>query len=386
MKGANGVNGVYVIGVGMTAFGKHPDRLAADLAAEAILGALDDAGLRTVDIEAAWVGHVFQGMAMGQRGLGAAGISGLPITNVENACSSGSTAIYQAAMAIRAGAHDIVLACGVELLSTKFRGALAPDETDIETQIGLTMPAVYAMRARRHMEQYGTTPRMLAAIASKNKFNASLNPLAQFKKPVSVDEVLAGRMIADPLHLHECAPVSDGAAAVVMVSAGKLAELGRTRAVRLAASALRSGKMEVGLPDMTVEDLTWRTAEAAYQEAGLGPEAIQLAEVHDCFSIAEATRIEGLRLYPRGEYPARVERGEASLGGRLPVNTSGGLLGKGHPLGATGVAQVIEIVKQLRGEAGARQVPDAKVGLAHCRGGKARGVEGTACTVNILTV
>ncbi len=380
------MNDVYVIGVGMTAFGKHPDRTAADLAAEAILGALDDAGIKTADIEAAWVGHVYQGMAMGQRGLGAAGMSGLPITNVENACSSGSTAIFHAATALKAGIYDVVLACGVELLSTRFRGALAPDESDIEAQIGLTMPAVYAMRARRHMEQYGTTPRMLAAIASKNKFNASLNPLAQFKKPVSVDEVLAGRMIADPLHLHECAPVSDGAAAVVLISARKLHQLDSSRAVRLAASELRSGKLEVGLPDMTIEDLTWRTAEAAYQQAGLGPEDVDMAEVHDCFSIAEATRVEGLKLYPRGEYPARVARGEANIDGRLPVNMSGGLLGKGHPLGATGVAQVIEIVKQLRHEANDRQVEGAKVGLAHCRGGKARGVEGTACTVNILTL
>ncbi len=156
--------------------------------------------------------------------------------------------------------------------------------------------------------------------------------------------------------------------------------------MRLVASALRSGRMEVGLPDMTQEDLTWRTALAAYEQAGLGPEDVQMAEVHDCFSIAETTRIEGLHLFPFGEYPRAVERGEASLNGRLPVNTSGGLLGKGHPLGATGVAQVIEIVKQLRGEAGDRQVANLKVGLAHCRGGKARGVEGTACTVNILTL
>ena len=379
-------NGVYVIGVGMTSFGKHPESTAADLAAEAILGALDDGGVQASDIEAAWVGHVYQGMAMGQRGLGAAGMSGLPITNVENACSSGSTAIFDAATALKAGLYDVVLACGVELLSTRFRGALAPDESDIEAQIGLTMPAVYAMRARRHMEQYGTTSRMLAAIASKNKFNASLNPLAQFKKPVSVDEVLAGRMIADPLHLHECAPVSDGAAAVVLISERKLNQYGASRAVKLAASELRSGKLEVGLPDMTIEDLTWRTAQAAYRHAELGPEDVDMAEVHDCFSIAEATRVEGLKLYPLGEYPARVEKGEANLNGRLPVNMSGGLLGKGHPLGATGVAQVIEIVKQLRHEAGDRQIQNARVGLAHCRGGKARGVEGTACTVNILTL
>ena len=375
---------VWVAGIGMTAFGKHPDHTAADLGAEAVLLALEDAGAGRDDVEAAWVGHVFQGMAMGQRALGQAGLSGMPIVNVENACSSGSTAIFDAALAIRAGAYDICLALGVEHLSQRFRGAFTPDESDVEAQVGLTMPAVYAMRAQRHMAQYGTTAEQLARIAVKNKHNASLNPLAQFKTPVTLEEVLASRLIAEPLHLQECAPVSDGAAAVVLTSRRGRDRLGATRAVRLAASALKSGRTEVGLPDMTVEDLTGRTAEEAYRQAGIGPAEIRFAEVHDCFSIAEALRVEGLGLFPHGEYPARAARGEADLDGRLPVNGSGGLLGKGHPLGATGVAQVVEVVRQLRGEAGVRQIPGARVGLAHCRGGKAQGVEGTACTVNIL--
>ncbi len=375
---------VYVLGIGMTPFGRHPDRSAADLGSEAIGLALKDAGVSRKDIEAAWVGHVYQGMAMGQRALYAAGLSGLPIANVENACSSGSTAIWDAAMSIRAGAYDVVLALGVEHLSSMFRGALAPDPTDIEAQIGLTMPGIYAMRAQRYMLQYGVTPSDIAHIAVKNKKNAAMNPLSHFKKPVTLEEVAAGRLIADPLRLHECAPISDGAAAVVLISRSKLSQYGSNRAIRLAATSLRSGRTEVGLVDMTVEDLTWRTAEAAYAQAGIGPEEIDFAEVHDCFSIAEALRVEGMGLIPHGEYVSRVVKGEMDIDGTFPVNASGGLLGKGHPLGATGVAQVVELVRQLRGDAKERQIKSPKVGIAHCRGGKAQGVEGTACTVNIL--
>ncbi|MHB8262467.1 MAG: thiolase family protein [Acidimicrobiales bacterium] len=375
---------VYVVGIGMTPFGKHPDETNADLGAEAISLALADAGVSRQDIEAAWVGHVFQGMAMGQRALYAAGLSGIPIDNVENACSSGSTAIWDAAMALRAGAYDLVLALGVEHLTSLFRGAFAPDPSDVEAQIGITMPGIYAMRAQRYMLQYGVTPEQIAQIAVKNKKNAAMNPLSHFKKPVTLEEVMQGRLIADPLRLHECAPVSDGAAAVVLASKAKRNQLGGSRSIKLAATALMSGRMETGLADMTVEDLTWRTAQAAYEQSGVGPGDIDFAEVHDCFSIAEALRVEGMGLFPHGEYVAQVGKGEADIGGSFPVNASGGLLGKGHPLGATGVAQVVELVKQLRGDAGERQIRNAKVGVAHCRGGKAQGVEGTACTVNIL--
>lgn len=192
------------------------------------------------------------------------------------------------------------------------------------------------------------------------------------------------RPIADPLCLYDCSPVSDGAAAVILCSEKVRRSLTSRKAARLAAAALRTGEVEVGLPTMAFEPITKRTAEDAYKQAGIGPEEVNFAEVHDCFSIAEILRVEGLGLFPVGEYPARLERGEADLDGALPINPSGGLLGKGHPLGATGVAQVVELVRQLRSEAGPRQIPDGRVGLAHCRGGKAAGIEGAACTVNIV--
>ena len=378
--------GVVVAGAGMTAFGKQPDRSPEDLGREAVLAALEDAGLDPRRIEAAYCGEVFQGMAVGQRVMAQVGLAGLPVTNVENVCSSGATAIHAACLAIRAGEYDVALAFGVESLTGKFRGALTPDQNDLEALHGLTMPALYAMRARKHMETYGTTTDQLALISVKNRRNAALNPWAQFRQAVTLEEVRSSRLIAEPLRLLECSPVSDGAAAVVLMSEGAARRLGARRPVRLAASALLSGSYEPGLTDMAFEPLTWRTAQAAYERAGVGPADIDVAEVHDCFSAAEVLRVEGLGLVPRGEYPRFVEAGHADIGGRLPVNPSGGLLGKGHPLGATGVAQVVELVRQLRGEAGARQIEGARVGLAHCRGGKAAGIEGAACTVTILTV
>jgi acetyl-CoA acetyltransferase len=234
------------------------------------------------------------------------------------------------------------------------------------------------------MEEFSMTREQLALIAVKNKRNAAQNPLAHFKKEITVDEVLASRPIADPLNLLDCSPVTDGAAAAILVSGEVARRLGEGRAVRLAASALRSGSVDVEPTSMTFEPLTRDTAVDAYERAGLGPDEVDLAEVHDCFSIAEVLRVEGLGLFPQGEYPEAVERGEADLDGRLPINPSGGLLGKGHPLGGTGVAQVVELVRQLRGEAGDRQIERPRVGLAHCRGGKAVGIEGAACTVQIL--
>lgn len=376
---------VYVVGVGMTQFGKQPERGPDDLGQEAVWAAIQDAGVDPRKIEAAYCGHVFQGMAVGQRVMPRVGLAGIPVTNVENVCSSGATAIREAYLAIRAGEYDVVLAFGVENLTGRFRGALTPDPDDLEALHGMTMPAIYAMRARKHMETFGTTSDQLALISVKNKRNAALNPYAQTKQAVTLDEVKASRMIADPLRLLECSPVSDGGAAAILASARAARQLGLRRPVRLAASALYSGTYEPGLTDMAFEPLTWRTAQAAYERAGIGPGDVDFAEVHDCFSSAEVLRVEGLGLVPRGEYPRFVEEGHASIGGRLPVNPSGGLLGKGHPLGATGVAQVVELVRQLRGEAGPRQVEGARVGLAHCRGGKAAGIEGAACTVNILT-
>ncbi|MFQ5524096.1 MAG: thiolase family protein [Acidimicrobiia bacterium] len=375
---------VHIVGIGMTRFGKHPDLDSTDLGTQALREAIADAGIDPRAIEAAYCGHVYQGMVTGQRILAQSGLAGLPLTNVENACSSGATAIRGASLAIRAGEHDVVVAIGTEHLTNRFRGALTPDPSDPEAAVGATMPAVYAMRARRYMEEFGMTREQLALIPVKNKRNAAHNPLAHFRKEITVEDVLESRPIADPLRLHDCSPVTDGAAAVVMVSDAALKRFGNGRAVRLAASALRSGTVDAEPTSMTFEPLTRATAMDAYEQAGIGPEDVDFAEVHDCFSIAEVLRVEGLGLFPQGEYPAAVERGEADIGGRRPVNPSGGLLGKGHPLGGTGVAQVVELVKQLRGEAGERQIEGAKVGLAHCRGGKAVGIEGAACTVQIL--
>ena len=375
---------VHVVGAGMTHFGKHPGRDAADLGAEALRDAIADAGIGGRQVEAAYCGHVFQGMVTGQRILANVGLAGLPLANVENACSSGATAIREAALAIRAGEHDVVAAIGTEHLTSRFRGALTPDESDPEAAVGATMPAVYAMRARRYMQEFGMTRRQLALIPVKNKTNAARNPLAHFHQEITVDDVLQSRPIADPLNLHDCSPVTDGAAAVILMSDRAARRFGDGRAVRLAASALRTGTVDVEPTSMTFEPLTWATAKDAYDRAGIGPDEVDFAEVHDCFSIAEVLRVEGLGLFDQGEYPAAVERGEADIGGRLPINPSGGLLGKGHPLGGTGVAQVVELVKQLRGEAGDRQIESPRVGLAHCRGGKAVGIEGAACTVQIL--
>jgi acetyl-CoA acetyltransferase len=375
---------VHVIGVGMTRFGKHPERDAADLGAEALLEAIADSGIDPRAIEGAYCGHVFQGMVTGQRILAQVGMAGLPLSNVENACSSGATAIREASLAIRAGEHDVVAAIGTEHLTTRFAGALTPDPSDPEAAVGATMPSVYAMRARRYMEEFGMTREQLARVAVKNRRHAAANPLAHFRKEITVEEVIESRSIADPLNLLDCSPVTDGAAAAILVSDRMLKRLGNGRAVRLAASTLFTGSVETEPTSMTFEPLTHRTAEAAYERAGIGPEDVDFAEVHDCFSIAEVLRVEGLGLFAQGEYPAAVERGEADIGGRLPINPSGGLIGKGHPLGGTGVAQVVELVRQLRGEAGERQIDGARVGLAHCRGGKAVGIEGAACTVQVL--
>ncbi|HEC09615.1 MAG TPA: thiolase family protein [Acidimicrobiales bacterium] len=375
---------VHVVGVGMTRFGRHPDSDAADLGAAALMEAIADADIDPRLIEAAYCGHVFQGMVTGQRVLAQVGLAGLPLANVENACSSGATAIREASFSIRAGEYDVVAAIGTEHLTSQFRGALTPDPSDPEAAVGATMPGVYAMRARRYMEEFGMTREQLALIPVKNKANAARNPLAHFRKEISVADVLESRPIADPLRLHDCSPVTDGSAVVILMSDRAAARHANGRSVRLAASALRTGSVDTEPTSMTFEPLTRDTARDAYEKAGIGPEDVDFCEVHDCFSIAEVLRVEGLGLFPQGEYPIAVERGEASIGGRLPVNPSGGLIGKGHPLGGTGVAQVVELVRQLRGESGERQIEGARVGLAHCRGGKAVGIEGAACTVQIL--
>ena len=350
---------------------------------EAVQEALADSGLSIRQVEAVYCGHSWQGGGAGQRVMAAYGYSGLPVTNLENLCASGSTAFREAYYAVATERHDICLALGVEKMTGKFSGAIAPDEGDLEAQQGLTFPAMYALRAARYMHEYGLKGEDLAKISVINHRNALHNEKAMFGEEITIEHVLHSPMICSPLHLYDCNPVSDGAAAALVVSEDVVKRAGGWP-VEVVAAALTSGNYEPGFIDMTFEDMTHRAAAAAYEASGCGPEDIDLAEVHDCFTIAEILRVEGLGLAERGGMVRMVRDGDIEITGRKPINPSGGLLGKGHPLGATGVAQIYEITRQLRGEAGKRQIEKARMGLAHCRGGLVTGTEGAACAVSIL--
>jgi acetyl-CoA acetyltransferase len=311
-------------------------------------------------------------------------MTGMPITNVENACSSGTTALREAVAAVSLGRTDVALVIGVDKL-TRFGGGTIPLETtDIEVGEGMVMPALYAMRARRYMHEYGATSRHLAMVSVKAHKNGALNPYAQYQKAITVEEVLSSRVIADPLTLYMCCPTGDGAAATIVTTAEKARQWG-ARPVKVAASTLQSGMFKTGPRDMTYSELTARTAHLAYEEAGLGPSDVSLAEVHDAFAIAELMYYEGLGFCGRGEAKDLIERGDTDITGRIPVNPSGGLKTRGHPVGATGVAQVCEAVWQLRGQANGRQVPDAKVAITHCTGGGIAGLDHGACSIHVFT-
>ena len=373
----------YIAGVGMIRFGKYRDRSIEDMAGEVVLKALADAGLERQSIEETFCGTLFGGTLAGQRILRYLGMTGMPITNVENACSSGSSALRQGVASISMGRADAVLVIGVEKLSG-FEGTIPLEATDIEATQGMVMPGLYAMRARRYMHETNTTPEHLAAVSVKAHKNGSRNVYAQFQNVITVSEVLSSRMIADPLTLYMCCPTGDGAAAVILTS--RQGAVGRGRVpIKAAASVLQSGRYETGFRDMTESELTARTARMAYEEAGVGPEDLSLAEVHDAFSIAELMYYEALGLCARGEAKDLLERGETEITGRIPVNPSGGLLCRGHPVGATGLAQVCEAVWQLRGQAGSRQVSNPRVALTHCTGGGISGLDHGACSVHILT-
>ena len=289
----------------------------------------------------------------------------------------------QGVMAVSSGAYDVVLVIGVEKL-TKFGGGTLPlDEDDWEVRLGLTMPALYAMRAQRYMHDYGVSLKDVAGVSVKNRKNGALNPDAQMRKEVSVDEVLASRMIADPFTLLQCCPTGDGAAAIILASSAVARELSRDP-IEVRASHLTSGRFMSGFRDMTSPEITVRGARETFEESGLGPEDIDVAEVHDAFSIAELIYYEAFGFCPRGEGAALLRSGATSIGGRVPINPSGGLLAKGHPVGATGAAQVVEIVRQLRGHAGARQVENAKVGMTHATGGGISGFDHGACSIHIF--
>ena len=377
------MKGVSVIGVGMIPFGKYPDTNITDLGWPAVKAAIKDAGIDPRRIQAVYSGTARGGAMVGQRIMGRLGLAGLPIVNVENACSSSSSAMAQGAMAVAAGAYDVVLVIGVEKL-TKFGGGTLPlDEDDWEVRLGLTMPALYAMRAQRYMHDYGVSLKDVAGVSVKNRRNGALNPDAQMRKEVTVDEVLASRMIADPFTLLQCCPTGDGAAAIILASSAVAKQLS-SDPIEVRASHLTSGRFMSGFRDMTSPEITVRGAREIFEESGLGPEDIDVAEVHDAFSIAELIYYEAFGFCARGEGASLLNSGATGLGGRIPVNPSGGLIAKGHPVGATGAAQVVEIVRQLRGQAGARQVEGAKVGMTHATGGGISGFDHGACSIHIF--
>ena len=377
------MKGVSVIGVGMIPFGKYPDTNIADLGWPAVKAAIKDANIEPNRIEAVYSGTARGGAMVGQRIMGRIGLAGIPIVNVENACSSSSGALAQAVIAIGSGAYDVALVIGVEKL-TKFGGGTLPlDEDDWEVRLGLSMPALYAMRAQRYMHDYGVSADRIACISVKNRKNGTLNPDAQMRKEVTIAEVLGSRMIADPFTLLQCCPTGDGAAAILLAS-DKVARQFRSDPISVRGSHLTSGKFMAGFRDMTSPEITVRGAKEIFEESGLGPEDIDVAEVHDAFSIAELLYYEAFGFCPRGEGALLLESGATKIGGRIPINPSGGLLAKGHPVGATGAAQVVEIVRQLRGEAGPRQVDSAKVGLTHATGGGISGFDHGACSIHIF--
>jgi acetyl-CoA acetyltransferase len=390
----------YIAGVAMTPFGKHLKRSLKSLAAEAVLGALKDADLDKSALQAAWVGNVGAGVISGQVCvpgqvvLRDMGIGGIPVINVENACASSATAFQQACSMVTLGAHDVVLACGMEKLFSAdkqktfsvFSGGVDIEDTDrllaqtadklralgIEPDLAGAGSSrslfidIYVAWALDHMQKYGTTQEQLAAVSAKNSLHGSLNPYAQYREKISIEQALAAREIVWPLTLPICSPVGDGAAAVVIVSEKKAREMGASRMVRVEASSLNSGYDYVPGQDLEPPKAG---AMGIYEESGIGPDALDCVELHDASAISEIMYYEYLGLCAPGDSGALVESGATTLGGRIPVNTSGGLMRKGHPIGATGASQIVELVWQLRGDAGARQVENAKIALAENGGG-----------------
>jgi len=377
---------VYIIGAGMTQFGKHLERSLRDLGREACLLAFRDAGIAPKEVEAGYCGNALAPAIQGETGVGQnvfweVGISGIPIVNVENACASGSTALREGWMAVAGGFYNVVMITGVEKAVMPKGTMLNVGAGELATKLGEVFPGYFATIAQKHMERFGTTREQMAQVSVKNHIHGALNPYAQFQKKFTLEEVLKSPMIADPLTLFSCCPNSDGAAALILCSKEKARKL-NGRAIRIAASVLATGTYE-NQRDITNWEVEIRAAQQAYKMASLGPEDLDVVEVHDAFTICEILHYEGLGLCPLGEGGRLIEERATELGGSIPVNPSGGLLSKGHPVGASGVAQVVEIVWHLRGQAGERQVEGAKVGLADMMGGNKEG-DTRACTVHIL--
>ena len=373
---------VYVLGVDMIKFGRFPERTVPDLGSEAALLALDDAGLSIGDMEAFYCGNLGQANAMvGQRILQEIGQTGIPVVNCSNACATGATAFREAWTSIKAGLYDVVLAVCVEQMGTGLLGgAGGGDGITKEGLLGSgTMPCVFAEAGMEHSKEHGTTFEQFAKISVKNHHHSTMNPKAMYQIETPLDVVMNAEMISYPNTKLMCSVNVDGSAAAVLVSEKKAKELGMERAVKVRASAMASDPYtdrDLVMPD--VNACTRLAAEQAYEMAGVGPEDINLVELHDCFATAEMLHYENLGLCKDGEAGKMIDEGHVELGGKVPVNVSGGLLSKGHPLGATGIANIYEVCTHLRGEAGERQVEGARLGMTHVIG------LGTACGIHIL--
>lgn len=408
---------VYIAGIAMTVFGRHTERSLDDMAGEALDAALEDAGCARRDLGVAYYASTTNGALQGQICIpgqvvfSKIGIEGIPVYNVENACASGSSAFNLAAQSLRAGTADVALAIGAEKMNIPdkakafaiFEGGwdVSRAEENYRTLVrmgeGIEPPegsesdrpysrfmSIYAAMCRWHMKTYGTTQRQIAAVCAKNHQHSVHNPWSQYRKPFTVEEVLAAPPITYPITLPMCAPLSDGAAAAILCTEEGLDRIGanRRRCIRVAASVIRSFTHR-GLdePDKHIGALA---AREAYERAGLGPEDMDVAELHDASAMGEIIQAENLGLVERGEGGPAAERGEFTLGGRIPINPSGGLESKGHPLGATGIGQLYELVTQLRGEAGARQVEGARHAIQE-NGGGLQGIEEAALAIHILS-
>ena len=373
---------VYVLGIDMIKFGRFPDKSLAELGAEAALLALDDAGLKIQDVEAMWCGNLMQANNMvGQQVLQQIGQTGIPVVNCANACATGATAFRDAWLAVKAGAYDVVLAVGVEQMGKGLLGGTGAGRgIPKEGLLGsMTMPAVFAEAGMEHSRKYGTTFEQFAKVSVKNHHHSTLNPKAMYQIETPLEQVMGAEMISYPNTKLMCSVNVDGSAAAVLVSEKKAKQLGMKRAVKVRASVLTSdpwSERDLVMPD--VNTCTRLAAKKAYEMAGVGPNDINLIELHDCFATAEILHYENLGLCKDGEAGQLIDSGATTIGGRIPVNLSGGLLSKGHPLGATGIANIYEISTHLRGEAGKRQVPNAKLGLTHVIG------LGSACAIHIL--
>jgi acetyl-CoA C-acetyltransferase len=372
---------VSIIGVGCTKFGERWDVSLRDMIAEAGVMAIDDSSAIGEQIDAMYVGNMSGGRFVEQEHIGAliadcAGLSRLhiPSTRVEAACASGGLALRQAVLAIASGYHDIVIAAGVEKMTDVSSGTAADAlaaaaDREWECFFGATFPALYAMMARLHMRKYGTTHEQMALAAVKNHRHGSLNPKAQYHMEISVEDVEKSPMVADPLHVLDCSPISDGAAAIILAPT-EIAKRFTDTPVRIIGSGQASDTLALhDRRDLTTLDATVHAARSAFSQAKISPQDIDIAEVHDCFTIAEILAIEDLGFVEKGKGGEATKEGITALGGKLPINTSGGLKACGHPVGATGIKQAYEIVLQLRGEAEKRQAEEVEYGLTHNVGG-----------------